>query len=308
MPDRCRAAPPPARRRRCEGVAAAQRDAEAALATPRSGRQPRHRPVGRRDSLAPQRQRRRSAGAHAGISTERDEGEGKFVQIRGTEPRLSNVTINGAHVPGTETSSRVPKLDDVPSDSSARSKSRRRYRRHGRRRDRRLGQPRDASSRRRAARLHRDAVRPASQLDRAAGAGERDVRRPIRRGSRSSARCSVVRSTATTARSTTSSWRGASTASRRFPRVGSARLPLRSHALRGVRRLDYRFDDGSTIALRGLFSEFRNYDGTHCLPRCGRWRRFVGRGIRPERDRDRRDVRPRGLPSDAAREDVWGSR
>ena len=51
-----------------------------------------------------------------GISTERDEGEGKFVQIRGTEPRLSNVTINGAHVPGTEKSDRIPKLDDVPSD------------------------------------------------------------------------------------------------------------------------------------------------------------------------------------------------
>jgi TonB-dependent receptor len=51
-----------------------------------------------------------------GISTERDEGEGKFVQIRGTEPRLSNVTINGAHVPGTENSDRIPKLDDVPSD------------------------------------------------------------------------------------------------------------------------------------------------------------------------------------------------
>ena len=51
-----------------------------------------------------------------GISTERDEGEGKFVQIRGTEPRLSNVTINGAHVPGTESGARVPKLDDVPSD------------------------------------------------------------------------------------------------------------------------------------------------------------------------------------------------
>lgn len=51
-----------------------------------------------------------------GVSTERDEGEGKFVQIRGTEPRLSNVTINGAHVPGTESSDRIPKLDDVPSD------------------------------------------------------------------------------------------------------------------------------------------------------------------------------------------------
>ncbi len=51
-----------------------------------------------------------------GVSTERDEGEGKFVQVRGTEPRLSNVTIDGAHVPGTEQGNRIPKLDAVPSD------------------------------------------------------------------------------------------------------------------------------------------------------------------------------------------------
>lgn len=57
-----------------------------------------------------------AAGRLPGVSTERDEGEGKFVQIRGTEPRLTNVTINGAHVPGTERGNRIPKLDDVPSD------------------------------------------------------------------------------------------------------------------------------------------------------------------------------------------------
>ncbi|HXI34844.1 MAG TPA: carboxypeptidase regulatory-like domain-containing protein, partial [Gemmatimonadales bacterium] len=51
-----------------------------------------------------------------GVSTERDEGEGKFVQIRGTEPRLSNVTVDGVHIPGTEEGDRIPKLDDVPSD------------------------------------------------------------------------------------------------------------------------------------------------------------------------------------------------
>lgn len=51
-----------------------------------------------------------------GISTERDEGEGKFVQIRGTEPRLSNVTVNGVHIPGTQAGARVAKLDDVPTD------------------------------------------------------------------------------------------------------------------------------------------------------------------------------------------------
>src|SRR6266850_1068640 len=56
-----------------------------------------------------------AAGRIPGISLERDEGEGKFVQVRGTEPRLSNVTINGVHVPGTE-ASRIAKLDDVPSD------------------------------------------------------------------------------------------------------------------------------------------------------------------------------------------------
>lgn len=51
-----------------------------------------------------------------GISTERDEGEGKFVQIRGTEPRLSNVTVNGVHIPGTQAGARVTKLDDVSTD------------------------------------------------------------------------------------------------------------------------------------------------------------------------------------------------
>lgn len=57
-----------------------------------------------------------AAGRLPGVSTERDEGEGKFVQVRGTEPRLTNVTIDGAHIPGTERGARIPKLDDVPSD------------------------------------------------------------------------------------------------------------------------------------------------------------------------------------------------
>ena len=51
-----------------------------------------------------------------GVSTERDEGEGKFIQIRGTEPRLSNVTVDGVHIPGTEQGDRIAKLDDVPTD------------------------------------------------------------------------------------------------------------------------------------------------------------------------------------------------
>ncbi len=49
------------------------------------------------------------------VSLERDEGEGKYIQIRGTEPRLSNVTINGIHVPSPENVRNV-KLDVIPSD------------------------------------------------------------------------------------------------------------------------------------------------------------------------------------------------
>src|SRR6202035_3253778 len=50
------------------------------------------------------------------VSLERDEGEGKYVQIRGTEPRLSNVTINGVNVPSPEGVVRNIKLDAVPAD------------------------------------------------------------------------------------------------------------------------------------------------------------------------------------------------
>jgi TonB-dependent receptor len=49
------------------------------------------------------------------VSLERDEGEGKYIQIRGTEPRLSNVTINGIHLPSPENVRNV-KLDVIPAD------------------------------------------------------------------------------------------------------------------------------------------------------------------------------------------------
>jgi TonB-dependent receptor len=49
------------------------------------------------------------------VSLERDEGEGKYVQIRGTEPRLNNVTINGVNVPAPEVTVRNIKLDVIPS-------------------------------------------------------------------------------------------------------------------------------------------------------------------------------------------------
>ena len=50
------------------------------------------------------------------VTLERDEGEGKYVQIRGTEPRYSNVTIDGVNVPSPESGVRQIKLDVVPSD------------------------------------------------------------------------------------------------------------------------------------------------------------------------------------------------
>lgn len=50
------------------------------------------------------------------VSLERDEGEGKYVQIRGTEPRLTNVTINGVNTPSVEGNVRNIKLDAVPAD------------------------------------------------------------------------------------------------------------------------------------------------------------------------------------------------
>jgi len=50
------------------------------------------------------------------VSLERDEGEGKYVQIRGTEPRLTNVTVNGVNLPSIEGTVRNIKLDAVPAD------------------------------------------------------------------------------------------------------------------------------------------------------------------------------------------------
>jgi TonB-dependent receptor len=50
------------------------------------------------------------------VSLERDEGEGKYVQIRGTEPRLTNVTVNGVNLPSPEGAVRNIKLDAIPAD------------------------------------------------------------------------------------------------------------------------------------------------------------------------------------------------
>ena len=49
------------------------------------------------------------------VSLERDEGEGKYVQVRGTEPRLTNTTIDGVNIASAETVRQV-KLDIIPAD------------------------------------------------------------------------------------------------------------------------------------------------------------------------------------------------
>jgi TonB-dependent receptor len=55
-----------------------------------------------------------AVGRLPGVTLERDEGEGKYVQIRGTEPRLSNLTIDGVIVPSPEGGVRQVKLDTIP--------------------------------------------------------------------------------------------------------------------------------------------------------------------------------------------------
>jgi hypothetical protein len=57
-----------------------------------------------------------AVGRLPGVTLERDEGEGKYVQIRGTEPRLANLTLDGVEVPSPETGVRQVKLDVIPAD------------------------------------------------------------------------------------------------------------------------------------------------------------------------------------------------
>jgi len=50
------------------------------------------------------------------VTLERSEGEGEYVQVRGTEPRLTNVTIDGITVPSPEPTVRQVRLDVLPAD------------------------------------------------------------------------------------------------------------------------------------------------------------------------------------------------
>ena len=49
------------------------------------------------------------------VTLERDEGEGKYVQVRSTEPRLTNTTVDGVNLPSEEPGVRQLKFDAIPS-------------------------------------------------------------------------------------------------------------------------------------------------------------------------------------------------
>ena len=51
-----------------------------------------------------------------GVSIERDQGEGRFVRVRGVAPDLNAVKVNGIQVPAPEAGRRAVALDVIPAD------------------------------------------------------------------------------------------------------------------------------------------------------------------------------------------------
>jgi TonB-dependent receptor len=51
-----------------------------------------------------------------GVSLLRDQGEGRYVMVRGTEARLNSTTINGERIPSPEDGQRNVALDTIPAD------------------------------------------------------------------------------------------------------------------------------------------------------------------------------------------------
>ncbi len=51
-----------------------------------------------------------------GISLQRDKGEGKYVQLRGTPPELTNFNVNGEQIPSPEGNVRYVGIDIIPAD------------------------------------------------------------------------------------------------------------------------------------------------------------------------------------------------
>jgi TonB-dependent receptor len=55
-------------------------------------------------------------GRMPGVTLQRDEGEGVYIQVRGLDPRLTNLTIDGVTVPSPEANVRQINLATIPSD------------------------------------------------------------------------------------------------------------------------------------------------------------------------------------------------
>ncbi len=50
------------------------------------------------------------------VSLQRDQGEGRYVLVRGTEARLNSTTVNGERIPSPESGTRSIALDTIPAD------------------------------------------------------------------------------------------------------------------------------------------------------------------------------------------------
>jgi TonB-dependent receptor len=57
-----------------------------------------------------------AVGRMPGVTLQRDEGEGVYVQVRGLDPRLTNVTIDGVTTPAPEVAIRQVNLATIPDD------------------------------------------------------------------------------------------------------------------------------------------------------------------------------------------------
>lgn len=54
-----------------------------------------------------------------GISIQRDQGEGRYIQIRGTPSRMNSMKVNGENIPSPEGGERTAQMDIIPADQLA---------------------------------------------------------------------------------------------------------------------------------------------------------------------------------------------
>ncbi|HAP62312.1 MAG TPA: TonB-dependent receptor, partial [Cytophagales bacterium] len=54
-----------------------------------------------------------------GTTLQRDQGEGRYVIVRGLAPQFTNVSINGEQIPSPESGVRYVALDAIPADQLA---------------------------------------------------------------------------------------------------------------------------------------------------------------------------------------------